>query len=25
VSCPVFRVEHVSQLPDILERLDGLL
>jgi Tfp pilus assembly protein PilZ len=25
VTCPVFRVEHVSQLPDILERLDGLL
>jgi hypothetical protein len=25
VSCPVFRVEHASQLPDILERLDGLL
>lgn len=25
VSCPVFRIEHASQLPDILERLDGLL
>jgi len=25
VSCPVFRVGHVAQLRDILERLDGLL
>jgi len=25
VTCPIFRVAHVSQLPDILERLDGLL
>jgi len=25
VTCPVFRVAHLEQLPDILERLDALL
>lgn len=25
VTCPVFRVQHVAQLPDMLERLDALM